>query len=122
MHWNIFRKCVSWSLPGKYLEAQTLATEKVMAKTNSGMPYQSFGDLRIAFPGHTRYSNYYRELSLDSARAIVRYEVDGVQYQRETITSFTDQVVMVRLDRQSSRTNYFQCTTHFASPGCYDCF
>ena len=78
---------------GKYLEAQTLATEKVMAKTNSGMPYQSFGDLRIAFPGHTRYSNYYRELSLDSARAIVRYEVDGVQYQRETITSFTDQVV-----------------------------
>ena len=34
---------------GIYLEAQTLATEKVMAKTNSGMPYQSFGDLRIAF-------------------------------------------------------------------------
>lgn len=82
---------------GKYLEAQTLATEKVMAKTNSGMPYQSFGDLRIAFPGHARYRNYYRELSLDSARAIVRYEVDGVQYQRETLTSFTDQVVMVRL-------------------------
>ena len=82
---------------GKYLEAQTLATEKVMAKTNSGMPYQSFGDLRISFPGHTRYTNYYRELSLDSARTIVRYEVDGVRYKRETITSFTDQVVMVRL-------------------------
>jgi alpha-L-fucosidase 2 len=82
---------------GKYLEAQTLATEKVMAKTNSGMPYQSFGDLRIAFPGHTRYTNYYRELSLDSARPLVRYEVDGVQYRRETITSFTDQVIMVRL-------------------------
>ena len=82
---------------GKYLEAQTLATEKVMAKSNSGMPYQSFGDLRIAFPGHTRYTNYYRELSLDSARTLVRYEVDGVQYRRETITSFTDQVIMVRL-------------------------
>lgn len=82
---------------GKYLEAQTLATEKVMAKTNSGMPYQSFGDLRIAFPGHARYSNYYRELSLDSARVVVRYDVDGVTYQREMITSFTDQVVMVRL-------------------------
>ena len=26
---------------GKYLEAQTLATEKVMAKTNLGMPYQT---------------------------------------------------------------------------------
>lgn len=82
---------------GKYLEAQTLATEKVMAKTNSGMPYQSFGDLRISFPGHARYDNYYRELSLDSARVVVRYDVDGVSYQREMITSFTDQVVMVRL-------------------------
>lgn len=82
---------------GKYLEAQTLATEKVMAKTNSGMPYQSFGDLRISFPGHTRYTNYYRELSLDSAQAIVHYQVDGVTYRREMITSFTDQVVMVRL-------------------------
>ena len=56
---------------GKYLEAQTLATEKVMANTNSGMPYQTFGDLRIAFPGHSRYTDYYRELSLDSARALV---------------------------------------------------
>lgn len=82
---------------GKYLEAQTLATEKVMAKTNSGMPYQSFGDLRISFPGHTRYTNYYRELSLDSARVVVCYQVDGVNYRREMLTSFTDQVVMVRL-------------------------
>lgn len=82
---------------GKYLEAQTLATEKVMAKTNSGMPYQTFGDLRIAFPGHARYDNYYRELSLDSARTVVSYRVNGVNYRREMITSFTDQVVMVRL-------------------------
>ncbi len=82
---------------GKYLEAQTLATEKVMSKTNSGMPYQSFGDLRISFPGHTRYQDYYRELSLDSAHAIVRYKVDGVTYQREVVTSFTDQVITVRL-------------------------
>lgn len=99
---------------GKYLEAQTLATEKVMAKTNSGMPYQSFGDLRIAFPGHTRYSDYYRELSLDSARAIVRYEVDGVQYQRETITSFTDQVVMVRLT--ASRPGQITFNAQLTSP------
>src|SRR5574344_811493 len=69
---------------GKYQEAQTLASEKVMSKTNSGMPYQSFGELRIAFPGDTNYTNYYRELSIDSARTIVRYDVDGVQYKRET--------------------------------------
>lgn len=86
---------------GKYLEAQTLATDKVMSKTNSGMPYQTFGDLRIAFPGHTRYANYYRELSLDSARTLVSYKVDGVTFRRETITSFSDQAVIVRLTADS---------------------
>ena len=91
---------------GKYLDAQTLATEKVMSKTNHGMPYQTFGDLRLSFPGHARYSNYYRELSLDSARAIVRYNNDGVNFQREIITSFTDQVVIIRLtaDKKSKIT------------------
>ena len=50
---------------GKYVEAQDLATEKVMSKTNSGMPYQAFGDLRLSFPGHGAYTNYSRELDLD---------------------------------------------------------
>lgn len=99
---------------GKYLEAQTLATEKVMAKTNSGMPYQSFGDLRIAFPGHTRYENYYRELSLDSARVVVTYTVDGVSYRRETITSFVDQVVTVRLT--ADRPGKITCNAVLTSP------
>ena len=88
---------------GKYLEAQDLATEKVMSQTNHGMPYQSFGDLRIAFPGHSRYSDYYRDLNIDSATAVVRYKVDGVTYTREMFTSFTDQVVMIRLTASKKR-------------------
>ncbi len=99
---------------GKYLEAQTLATQKIMSSTNHGMPYQTFGDLHIAFPGHGNYTDYYRELSIDSARAVVRYRVNGVNYCRETITSFPDQVVTVRLtaDRPGSIT----CNAHFTSP------
>ena len=84
-------------LAGKYKEAQDLCTAHVKSKTNQGMPYQPFGDLRLNFPGHTCYTNYYRELSLDSARAVVRYEVDGVRFQRETFTSFPDQVVITRV-------------------------
>jgi hypothetical protein len=99
---------------GKYLEAQTLATEKVMANTNSGMPYQTFGDLRIAFPGHTRYTDYYRELSLDSARALVSYKVDGVRYKREMITSFPDQVIMIRLSADAAKKITFNA--FFTSP------
>ncbi|MDE6557376.1 MAG: glycoside hydrolase family 95 protein, partial [Duncaniella sp.] len=91
---------------GKYREAQDMATAHVKSKTNQGMPYQPFGDLRISFPGHTRYENYYRELSLDSARTVVKYTVDGVNYTRETFASFPDQVVITRItaDRPGSVT------------------
>ncbi len=99
---------------GKYLEAQTLATKKVMSQTNSGMPYQTFGDLRVAFPGHNRYTDYYRELSLDSARTIVTYKVDGVKYKRETITSFPDQVITVRLTADKS--GMITCNATLISP------
>ena len=73
---------------GKYKEAQALADAKVMPRAvdkNMGMPYQPFGDLYIAMPGHANYQNYERWLDLDNARSVVRYTVDGVQYQRETI-------------------------------------
>ena len=73
---------------GKYKEAQELANQKVMpnaAGKNMGMPYQPFGDLYLAMPGHASYQNYERSLDLDHARSMVRYTVDGVQYERETI-------------------------------------
>ncbi len=82
---------------GKYREAQDMATAHVKSPTNQGMPYQPFGDLRINFPGHNRYDNYYRELSLDSARTVVKYSVDGVGYTRETFSSFPDNVVITRI-------------------------
>ena len=99
---------------GKYLEAQDLATEKVMASTNHGMPFQTFGDLRIAFPGHSRYTDYYRNLNIDSATAVVRYKVDGVTYKREMFTSFTDQVVIIRLTASKKRKITFNA--HLTSP------
>ena len=74
---------------GKYKEAQDLANAQVMpnaAGKNMGMPYQPFGDLYIAMPGHADYQNYERWLDLDNAKSIVRYKVDGVEYEREVIT------------------------------------
>ena len=98
---------------GRYREAQDMCTAHVKSATNQGMPYQPFGDLRISFPGHGRYDNYYRELSLDSARTVVRYSVDGVNYTRETFASFPDQVVITRItsDRPGSVTFNASLTT-----------
>ncbi|MDD4991250.1 MAG: glycoside hydrolase family 95 protein [Paludibacter sp.] len=99
---------------GKYEEAQALATQKVMSATNQGMPFQPFGDLRISFPGHTRYTDYYRDLNLDSACAVVTYKVDGVSFKRETFTSFTDQVVVIRLTASKKQQITFNAV--FTSP------
>ena len=85
---------------GHYKEAELLANEKVMpvgAGQNMGMPYQPFGDLYIAMPGHADYSNYERLLDIDNARSIVRYEVGGIKYERETIAPLGSKVIAMHV-------------------------
>jgi len=86
---------------GKYKEAQDLANAKVMpmgADQNRGMPYQPFGDLYIAMPGHAAYTDYERWLDIDNARTVVTYTVGGVRYEREVITPLGGHnVIAVRL-------------------------
>ena len=99
---------------GKYIEAQNLATEKVMSKTNSGMPYQPFGDLRISFPDHAGYTDYHRELDLDSAKAFISYKVNGTTFSEEVFSSFADQVIMIKLSANKARSISFNA--QFTSP------
>lgn len=98
----------------KYVEAQQLANEKLMSKKNHGMPYLTMGDLFLSFPGHDKYTNYYRDLDISNALATVSYKVDGVTFKREIFTSFTDQVIMVKLtaDKPAS----ISCNTFLTTP------
>jgi alpha-L-fucosidase 2 len=99
---------------GKYLEAQTLATQRIMAKTNSGMPYQTMGDLYVTFPGHNNYSDFYRDLNIANATSTVRYTVNGVTYTRETLTSFTKNVLLMRIS--ADKPNAITCNALFNTP------
>jgi len=103
---------------GKYKEAQDLANAKVMpnaAGKNMGMPFQPFGDVYIAMPGHANYTDYERWLDLDNAKSVVRYCVDGVQYEREVITPLGGQHVMaVRLT--ASKKGCITFTVNMTSP------
>ena len=100
---------------GKYKEAEELTNEYVMpSHSNSGMPFQTFGDLYINFPGQSDYTNYYRELSLDSARIITTYTADAVNYRREYISSFSSNVVAIRLT--ASRPGMITCNVQMTSP------
>jgi alpha-L-fucosidase 2 len=82
---------------GKYDEAEALANKEMMSKSNNGMPYQTFGSVYISFPGHQKYTNYYRDLNIENATAKVKYTVNGVEFTREILTSFSDQVIVVKL-------------------------
>jgi len=102
---------------GKYKEAQTLANEKVMpvgAGQNMGMPYQPFGDLYVAMPGHARYTHYERLLDLANARSVVRYTVDGVQYERETIAPLGSKVIALHI--KASKPGMISLTASMTSP------
>ena len=99
---------------GHYKEAQDMATAHVQSNTNHGMPYQPFGDLYISFPGQGDYSHYYRELSLDSARAITCYEANGIKYRREYIASLASNTIAIRLT--ANRKGAITLNAHLTSP------
>ena len=102
---------------GKYKEAQDLANQKVMpvgAGQNMGMPYQPFGDLYISMQGQANYTNYERQLDLENAHTLVRYTVDGVDYERETIAPLGSQVIAVHL--KASKTGKISFITYMTSP------
>ena len=102
---------------GRYKEAETLANQKVMprgAEQNMGMPFQPFGDLYIAMPGHAAYSGYERLLDIDNAKTVVRYTVDGVQFERETIAPLGSKVIAVHFT--ASRPGRLTFTASLTSP------
>jgi alpha-L-fucosidase 2 len=82
---------------GKYREADRLVNQKMMAKPRGQMPYETVGDLRLAFPEVKSVSDYRRDLNLDTAVAGVTFTAEGVTFRREVFSSPVDQVIVVRL-------------------------
>ena len=103
---------------GKYKEAQKMAEEKVMphaAGKNMGMPYQPFGDVYIAMPGHADYTDFERWLDLDSAKVVSRYVAGGVEYRRE-VTAPLGPIPVITLHLTASKQGMLTFTAHITSP------
>ncbi|HAN00323.1 MAG TPA: glycoside hydrolase family 95 protein [Sediminibacterium sp.] len=81
----------------KFVEAENLACQTMTSESSQGMPYQTVGDLFLTFPGHEKYTNYHRSLSLDSAITFSTYKVGDVVYGREVFASFPDQVIVMKI-------------------------
>lgn len=98
---------------GKNAEAQELVSKKFLCKgKGSGYGqgandpygcYQILGNLHIHYNYGTDSAsiepeNYYRDLSLDSAIAHCSFIVNGVKYERTYFTSFSDDVIIIKLE------------------------
>ncbi|MGS2760913.1 glycoside hydrolase family 95 protein [Sinomicrobium sp. M5D2P9] len=99
---------------GKYKEADALVNKEMMATTNNGMPYQTFGSLYISFPGHAAYTDYYRDLDIANATATVKYKAGDVTYTREIITAFRTDVIAVKLS--ADKPGSITCNLSMNSP------
>lgn len=98
---------------GKRQEAQDLIQSKFRHVSN-GMPYLTTGSLCLHFPGHEDFTGYYRDLDIENAIATVRYKIAEVTYTREVFTSFTDDVVVVRIVSDTPKALNF--TANYTSP------
>lgn len=97
----------------KYKEAHDLIQSNFMHAAH-GMPYQAIGSLHLHFPGHENYTDYYRDLNIEKAVATTRYKVAGVNYAREVFSSFTDNVIIVRV--QADQPEALNFTLDYTSP------
>ena len=99
---------------GKYSEAAKLVNEKMMAVPFKQMPYQTVGDLRLAFPKAEAVSDYRRELNLAEASARVTYKIGETTYTREIFSSAADNVIVMKISAdKTARLNF---SAAFQSP------
>lgn len=82
---------------GKYKEAERLANKTIITKQSHGQMFQPVGNLQLVFKDHDAFSNYYRELDIERAITKTSYSVNGITYQRASLASFTDQVIVMHL-------------------------
>jgi alpha-L-fucosidase 2 len=82
---------------GKYDAATKLISDKMMAVPVRQMPYETVGDLFLSFPTNSTFTDYRRDLDLDTAVARVNYTSGGVKFTREVFSSPVDQVIVLHL-------------------------
>jgi alpha-L-fucosidase 2 len=99
---------------GKQDEAHNLGNEHFMSQPFGQLCYQPFGNIILDFPGHENAVNYQRKLDLEDALSTVLYEVDGVNFKRETFSSAPDQAIVIRLE--SSKNGALNFTAGMNSP------
>ena len=81
---------------GKYAEAQGIMQREFMGP-RLVRSYQTLGDLRLRFGDKGQFTDYRRQLDLDTATATVAYRLGDATFTRKVFSSPVDQCIVVRL-------------------------
>ena len=82
---------------GEPIKAHKLFSRNLLGYPIEQMKYQSMGALHIFYGEDLKHTNYKRWLDLSTGIAGTSYEIEGVTYTREVISSHVDQTIAVRL-------------------------
>ncbi|RYD93637.1 MAG: glycoside hydrolase family 95 protein, partial [Sphingobacteriales bacterium] len=99
---------------GQQKEAEKLANRVMVSKKSHGQIFQPLGDLKITFPNHNEYTEYYRDLDIGKAIATTRYKVGKVTYTRRYIASSPDNVIAIELT--ADKVGSISFSASFSSP------
>jgi alpha-L-fucosidase 2 len=98
----------------RYTDAAALASKSVMAKPLAQMPYQTLGDLALAFDQVDVVEGYRRDLDLTTATGRVSYTAAEATFTREVFASAPDQAIVVHLT--ASRPGRISFQARLSSP------
>ncbi|MEJ0103263.1 MAG: glycoside hydrolase family 95 protein [Bacteroidota bacterium] len=105
---------------GKYKEASEL-THRTQICKGPGSAYanaatvpfgcfQTLGDLWLDFEKENAYTDYYRELDINTAVAKLSYRQDGILYKREVFVSNPAQSLIIHFTASKKGSLSFSCT------------
>jgi alpha-L-fucosidase 2 len=100
---------------GKNAEAEKLVAENWLGRLHQC--YQPLGDLKLNFEGE-KISNFYRNLDIANSIATVGYQADGVEYKREVLASFPDQIIAIKISANKKSSISFNAFFESVHPTC----
>ncbi len=102
---------------GRYVEAEKIANQHLMAKPYLQTSYQPAGRLLLDFVFGALFSDYRRELDLRQALATVSFLADGIRYRRESFVSAADGILVLRITADRPRSVAFTAEFLSEQPG-----
>ena len=78
-------------------EAYNLGNESLLSTPPRFRSYQTLGDIFLSFDSLLNYSNYRRELNLNTGISKTSYRINGIDFTREVFVSAPDNIIVINI-------------------------